>query len=94
MLGLKKTDLPALYILTPNEFGATKYKYNGSANAADEKDITKFAEEFMNNKLTPYHKSAPIPKGDKRLTNDGTIVEVVGKTWESQVRSGNYEVFV
>jgi len=94
MLGLKKTDLPALYILTPNEFGATKYKYNGSANAADEKDITKFAEEFLNNKLTPYHKSAPIPKGDKRLTNDGTIVEVVGKTWESQVRSGNYEVFV
>jgi protein disulfide-isomerase A1 len=94
MLGLKKSDLPAMYILTPNEFGATKYKYNGSPAAADEHQITHFAEEFINNKLTPFHKSAPIPKEGEKFGNDGTILEVVGKTWESQVRSGNKEVFI
>ena len=83
-----------IMIMSPTEFGATKYRLPVPAGSATKDQIEKFAEDFLNNKLTPYHKSAPIPKGDKRLTNDGTIVEVVGKTWESQVRSGNYEVFV
>lgn len=36
LLGLKKTDLPAMYVLTPNEYGATKYKYEGPPAMADE----------------------------------------------------------
>lgn len=37
LLGLTKSDLPAMYVLTPTEYGATKYKYNGPpANASEE----------------------------------------------------------
>ena len=90
LLGLKKSDLPAMYVLTPTEYGATKYKYNGAPAAASEAQITKFAEDFLDNKLTPYHKSAPIPHHEEGKT----IQEVVGKNWNSAVRSGKEEVFV
>ena len=36
LLGLKKSDLPAMYVLTPTEYGATKYKFNGPPANADE----------------------------------------------------------
>lgn len=37
LLGLEKSDLPAMYVLTPTEYGATKYKFNGPpANASEE----------------------------------------------------------
>lgn len=90
LLGLKKSDLPAMYVLTPTEFGATKYKFNGAPASADEAQIKKFAEDFLENKLTPFHKSAPI----SHEKQDGPIQEVVGKNWMSAVRSGKEEVFV
>lgn len=90
LLGLKKSDLPAMYVLTPTEFGATKYKFNGAPASADEAQIKKFAEDFLDNKLTPFHKSAPI----SHEKQDGPIQEVVGKNWMSAVRSGKEEVFV
>lgn len=90
LLGLQKSDLPAMYVLTPTEYGATKYKFNGPPANASEEQIKKFAEDFLDNKLTPFHKSAPIPKTQ---SNDH-IEEVVGKNWNSAVRSGKEEVFV
>lgn len=89
MLGIEKSQLPVMFVLTPNEFGATKYKYMGPAGSADKAQIVQFANDFLNKKLSPYHKSAPVPKN-----NTGVIKEVVGSTWNHIVRKGEKEVFV
>ena len=77
-------------IMTPTEFGATKYRLPIPAGAATKEQIEKFALDFLGNKLTPYHKSAPVPTSNP---ND-PVVEVVRKTWHHVVQNPKKDVFV
>lgn len=79
--GLEESELPMIMIMSPTEFGATKYRLPVPAGSASKEQIEKFAEDFLNNKLTPYHKSAPIPKDNP----NAPVVEVVRKTWHKIV---------
>jgi len=62
MMGLTKAELPLMFVITPTEHGATKYKYAGIADQASKEALVTFANDFLNNKLTPFHKSEPAPK--------------------------------
>jgi len=61
-MGLVKAELPMMVVLTPTLHGAIKYKYAGIADQASKEAIVSFANDFLNNKLTPFHKSEPAPK--------------------------------
>ena len=77
-MGLTKADLPMIAVLTPNQHGATKFGYVGIAEQASKDAIVAFAKDFLNNKLTPYHKSEPAPK---EQGPEGSVVQVVRSTW-------------
>ena len=58
-------------VLTPNHHGAVKYKYKGIAEQASKEAIVSFTNDFLDNKLTPFHKSESPPK---EVGHEGSVV--------------------
>lgn len=91
LMGLTKAELPIMAVLTPTQHGAIKYRYSGIADQASKEAIIAFATDFLNNKLTPFHKSEPVPKEQGPA---GSVVQVVRSTWHSIVLNPEHDVFV
>jgi len=82
---LREKDAPTIRLLSHD----LKYQYKGSFQEDKiSDDIVTFFEEFQANKLVPLLKSQdPLP-------NDGDVVQVVGKTFDSLVIDNDKHVFL
>ena len=84
-IGIKENELPSVRIAdTRADF--KKYNMEGEIN---EKNILKFVEDWENNKLKPYLKTAEEPK-----ENNGDVFVVVGKTFEKEVINNDKDVML
>ena len=89
MLGVDQATLPQLRIIQrkPDLF---KYKYESNLGAISVEAITKFVNDFKEDKLSPYLKSDEAPD---IMTNDGLTV-VVGDTFDYVVNDDVRDIFV
>ena len=84
-IGVKDADLPKVQI-ADTRVDLKKYNMYGDI---DEKNILKFIEDWENNKLKPYLKTAEEPKD-----NNGDVFVVVGKSYEKEVINNDKDVML
>ena len=84
-IGLKKEDLPAVWILDTRS-DMKKYIMQGPI---EEKNIAEFIEGWENGKLVRHLKTAEEPK-----ENNGDIFVVVGKTFQKEVIENDKDVML
>ena len=84
-IGIKENELPSVRI-ADTRVDFKKYNMEGEIN---EKNILKFVEDWENNKLKPYLKTAEEPK-----ENNGDVFVVVGKTFEKEVINNDKDVML
>jgi len=82
---LQETDAPAIRLLSHEMKYAYKGAYVGESVASD---ITRFVRDFESKKLVP------ILKSQEPLAKDGDTVQVVGKTFNSQVIDNDNHIFI
>jgi len=87
------SDLPQLYIVTPELEGvAKKYKYSDEpVEELTNEKVRNFLNDFRSERLERIFKSRPIPDV---VTPPNKVREVVGQTWERDVMDPSRDVFV
>merc|ERR1712216_190421 len=85
-LGVEPEELPTVRIITSPSKQMLKYKYSGVLNAAS---LTQFAADFEAGRLVPHFKSDDPP-----TTQTGSVLTVVGSTFDSMVRHSDSDVLV
>eukprot|EP00829_Urostomides_striatus_P013516 TRINITY_DN3760_c0_g1_i3.p1 TRINITY_DN3760_c0_g1~~TRINITY_DN3760_c0_g1_i3.p1 ORF type:complete len:476 (-),score=149.57 TRINITY_DN3760_c0_g1_i3:18-1445(-) len=85
-LGLEAKEFPVVEILEENEGELNRYRHKGHVLSSE---LLKFLENFEAGKIQRYLKSEDIPK-----TNDGPVIKVVGKTFQSEVISNDMDVLM
>ncbi len=88
-LGVGKSDLPTMRIISPKE-SMMKYLYEGDVASLSGEAVKSFVSDFKDGKLSPNLKSEPIPE---QATTDGLTV-LVGKSWDDVVKDANKDVLV
>jgi len=87
-LGVVKEDMPTIRIVNPAE-DLKKFRFDGNVNELTLEVLTKFVNDFKDDKLLPHRKSEPIPE-----TNDGGVKVVVGTEWEKIVGDETKDVLM
>ncbi|EAR86102.1 protein disulfide isomerase (macronuclear) [Tetrahymena thermophila SB210] len=85
-IGATGLNLPAVFIVDPNEENATYLMEGEELNI---KNLDRFINNFKNKRLTKYIKSLPIPE------NTGTAVQtIVRKNYDQVVRASNKDLLI
>ena len=85
LLGISSEDLPAI-VLVDNRNGLKKYRYEGKLTS---ESIMTFINEWNDNKLRTYFKSAPVPK-----EQHNNVFKLVGNTFKENVLLSDNDVIV
>lgn len=85
LLGISSKDLPAI-VLVDNRNGLKKYRYEGKITS---ESIMTFINQWNNNKLRTYFKSAPVPK-----EQNSNVYKLVGSTFKEKVLLSDNDVIV
>ena len=86
LMNVKEKELPTLRIAYKMGDYLKKYKMEGELN---ESNILKFIDDWENNRLKSYIKSAEIPDA-----NNEDVLVVVGKTFEKEVINNDKDVML
>ena len=86
LLHIKENELPTVRIIDTSGEYLKKYKMEGELN---EDNILKFVNDWENNKIKSYIKSAEEPKD-----NNGDVFIVVGKTFEKEVLQNDKDIML
>jgi len=86
-MGITKEDLPTLRAILPESM--KKYESPIVVDELNVKNIDKFIDLVLSEKLKQYFKSDKIPE-----TNDGPVTVIVGKEYDKIVKDGTKDVFV
>lgn len=86
-MGVTKEDLPTLRAILPASM--KKYQSPVGVEELNVKNIEKFVDLVVSEKLKQYHKSEKIPE-----SNDGPVMMIVGNEFEKIVKDATKDVFV
>lgn len=85
-LGLEEKDLPVVEILEETEGELNRYRNTGRIQ---NRELKQFLANFEDGKIKRFLKSEEIPKN-----NDGPVVKIVGKNFQSEVIDSKDDVFL